>query len=187
MSTTFNNPNGPPPKFPLSTLNPGPETQEDWQSFMRWLLFQWKNNQAVQQQVQANQTLPPPAPVPYPVIQPTPRYITFVFDALGPSLQTSNLRIQLPATTSPLALDISAVSAPVAAAALFDIQTSPDLVHWTSILQAPASLPAGALQAPTLHAFAPGALLIPGYWIRAVPTAASDLTALQVALELMVA
>jgi hypothetical protein len=185
MSTNLPNPNGPPPKFPLSQLNPGPETKEDWDQFIRWLLLFWRQNQSSSQLTQANQALEPI--LPYTILRPEGLPYTFEFDALSASLATNPLRIQRRTATTPSMLDIAAGTAPVTGNALFDIQTSPDQVVWTSILQAPAALPQGSLHAPTVLTFAAGALLKPGNWIQGIVANGSDLSALKVALQLAVA
>lgn len=182
MSSFFLNPNGPPPKFPTSPVNPGPQSQEDWDRFIRWLLLFWQQNQTVNQSVQSQQQLPTQPPFPIEA----PKYLTFVFDATYPGIQTANYEIQFPKATGPLVANITAVRGPQISPAYVDLQTSPDLVTWTSILTTPLALPLNALSTSPVTLFAPSAQLRPGCFIRGYIPATSDLTALQISVGLLV-
>ncbi len=181
MTPVFN-PNGPPPKFPQSKLNPGPETRQDWERLIRWLLLFWQRFQTASQSTECIQGFPTAGAVL------APRRITFVFDMMTVAgAQTSNLRIQFPAEAVPIAVDLAVNSAPQGGAALFDIQTSPDRVNWSTILTTPLSVPQGATGIATVTTFAAGAKITPGSWIRAVIANGSDLTAQQAVIQLEVA
>lgn len=175
----------PPPKFPRSTLNPGPETPADWDTLVKWFLSQNRTISS-QSQVTVTQLAALPIPAPAERLQNPPRYISLGFYFMTAGGQTANIPIPFPADTTPLALDISAVVAPASTPALFDLETSPDLVSWTSILTTPASLPVGQKKLATITTFAAGALIQPGQWIRSVIAGGSDLAAEQVAIVLTV-
>lgn len=172
----------PPPRFPLSEVNPGPQTKDDWDKFVRWLLNLYRTFVTTSSSTTVNLAMP--APAAFPIHQPDPRYMTFGFDTVAANAVTPSLRIPFPAERTPAALDISAVAPPVAKPGIYDLQTSVDQITWTSILTAPAQLPTGAYHAATVLLFQPGVKLVPGQWMRAFVEPTSDLTALQIVLQL---
>jgi len=63
----------PPPKFPRSGLNPGPETPNDWDQFIRWLLKLYRATQPTSPDLSALILSRVPYPVPVTVTLSIPR------------------------------------------------------------------------------------------------------------------
>jgi|SRR5579864_95731 len=107
---------------------------------------------------------------------------TFFFSSLTASLSSSHINIPDGINDyAPQSIIVNG-TAPTANA-LFDVQTSPDDVVWTSILQSPLILPAAKIFSSPVKVFS-GTKLLRKHWLRALVLPTSDLTATNVNIEL---